>query len=174
MRFVLLCGALLFCLLSVIPKVHAEESSVTPDVHAEENLDKSLVTLIFGPYMYHYDQDPIHNDYPWFTGAEWENAAQWALGGAYFKNSYHQDSGYLYGSKRFILGPLDNHLFVKMTVGLLMGYVKPYDKKIPVNYNGFGLGIVPAIGYKYKRASSQFVILGAAGFMLTVGYDVWN
>ena len=55
-----------------------------------------------------------------------------------------------------------------------MGYVAPYENKIPVNYNGLGLGIIPAVGYKYNHASTQFVILGTSGVMWTVGYDFWN
>ena len=61
-----------------------------------------------------------------------------------------------------------------MTAGLLLGYVEPYEHKIPVNWNGIGLGIIPAVGYKYRRASTQFVTLGVSGFMLTLGYDLWQ
>jgi hypothetical protein len=55
-----------------------------------------------------------------------------------------------------------------------MGYVEPHENKIPVNANGIGLGIIPTVGYKYKRATTQFVILWDEGFMLTVGYDIWK
>jgi hypothetical protein len=43
-----------------------------------------------------------------------------------------------------------------------------------VNDNGFGLAILPAIGYQHRRANAQLVILGTAGLMLTFGYDFWK
>ena len=142
--------------------------------HADLLAEDDRVSIIFGPITYHYSHNPEHNPYPWFTGIEWESASRWEMGGALFRNSFSQPSGYLYGGKRWIAGPPDEHFFFKVTGGALIGYVKPNDKKIPVNANGLGLGIIPAVGYKYQRASTQLVILGTSGFMWTLGYDLWN
>ena len=141
-------------------------------VHADFFGEDERVSVIFGPVTYHYSHNPEHNSFPWFTAIELESASRWELGGALFNNSFSQPCGYLYGGKRWIAGSPDEHFFVKLTGGALIGYVKPYDKKIPVNADGLGLGVIPAVGYKYKRASTQFVILGTAGFMLTLGYDL--
>ena len=65
-------------------------------------------------------------------------------------------------------------MFFKITAGAIIGYFEPYENQLPVNDNGIGLGIIPAIGYKYKRASTQFVVLGTSGFMITLGYDIWK
>lgn len=131
------------------------------------------IQAYFAPYIYHYNYNPDHNVYPWFFGLEWESADRWEVGGALFRNSFNQPCGYLYGGKRFIYGSDDSHAFFKLTAGGLFGYVQPYDRKIPVNSNGIGLGIIPAIGYKHKRFSSQIAILGGSALMATFGYDFW-
>lgn len=141
---------------------------------AEKPPESSLVTLIFSPYVVHYERDAEHNSYPWFVALEWESASRWELGGAFFKNSFHQPCGYLYGGKRWIYGSPEQHMFFKITAGAIIGYFEPYENNLPVNDNGIGLGIIPAIGYKYKRASTQFVVLGTSGFMITLGYDIWK
>jgi hypothetical protein len=138
--------------------------------------EKGLLGLHFGPYVYHYGgNDSDDNAFPWYVALEWEWPSRWEVGVSYFRNSHYQPSGYVYGGKRWkIFGCEESHLFFKLTAGALLGYVKPYDNKIPVNANGIGLGIIPTVGYKYKRATTQFVILWDEGFMVTVGYDIWK
>jgi hypothetical protein len=143
-------------------------------VLAEQEPEGSVVSLHFSPYVVHYSRNPEHNSYPWFTVLEWESASRWEIGGAYFKNSFHQPCGYIYGGKKWIYGPQDQHLFFKLTAGAIIGYFEPYENKLPINDNGIGLGIIPTIGYKYKRATTQFVVLGTSGFMVTLGYDIWK
>lgn len=123
--------------------------------------------------MYHFKSNPDHIEYPQFTSVEWESAPQWELGAAYFRNSYDQPSGYLYGGKRWSYGNSDHQLYGKLTAGALLGYVGKYESRIPVNWKGLGLGIIPAVGYKYRCVSTQVVILGISGLMFTVGYDFW-
>lgn len=133
-----------------------------------------LLQLNFGPYIYHYSTHPRRNPYPWYTGLEWESSSRWEIGGAVFNNSYHQPCGYLYGGKRFIYGSDDEHLFLKVTAGAIIGYFPPYEDKIPVNLNGLGLGIIPALGYKKGRATIQVAILSVSALMLNIGYDIWQ
>lgn len=159
----MLCAALCLCLLIHVTCTRADNSA-----------EGGALTAHFGPYVYHYGNGSGRNSLPWFVALEWESASRWEVGGSFFRNSHYQPCGYIYGGKRWIVGPMDNHLFFKITAGAILGYVKPYDHKIPINHDGIGLGIIPAIGYKYRRVSTQFVILGTAGFMLTVGYDIWK
>ncbi len=164
MRLILLCCSLWLFVLT-------DAAELSAGVFSEGD----LVQVNFGPYIYHYSSTPGRNPYPWFTGLEWESASRWEVGGAVFSNSYYQPCGYLYGGKRFIiLGAPDEHLFFKLTVGAIFGYFRPYENKIPVNKDGIGLGVVPTIGYKYKRATAQFVILGTSALMLNFGYDIWK
>lgn len=163
MRQLLLCSTLCLYLLMFAARLEA-------DVIAEGG----LVQLNFGPYIQHYNSTPKHNPYPWFTGLEWESSSRWEIGGAVFSNSYYQPCGYLYGGKRFIHGTPEEHLFFKITAGVIIGYFKPYDRKIPINADGIGIGIVPAVGYKYQRFTTQIAILSTSALMLNFGYDLWK
>jgi hypothetical protein len=130
-------------------------------------------SLIYGPYMYHFSPKPEHNDYPDFIGIERESPHQWDLGAAYFRNSYDQPSAYLYGGKRWSFGSTDHQFYGKLTAGALLGYVGKYERSIPINWNGIGLGIIPTTGYRYRRFATQVAVLGISGLMLTIGYDFW-
>ncbi len=142
--------------------------------HADVFAEGDHVMLQFGPYVYHRTEDPDHNNEPLLVGAEWESALHWEIGASYFDNSFHQPSMYIYAGRRWFLRPGDEGFFAKLTGGLLYGYKEPYEDKIPVNYNGFGLAIIPAIGYQYQRANAQLVFLGTNGVMLMFGYDFWK
>lgn len=163
MRQILLCS--MFCLYLLLSAARLD---------ADEIAEGGLVQLNFGPYIQHYNPNPKYNAYPWFTGLEWESPSRWEIGGAVFSNSYNQPSGYLYGGKRFIRGTPDEHLFFKITAGVIIGYFKPYDRKIPLNADGIGLGLVPAVGYKYQRFTTQIAILSTSALMLNLGYDIWK
>jgi len=136
--------------------------------------DGDRLMLQIGPYVYHRDNDTAHNNEPNLIGVEWESASRWELGASYFKNSFNQPCGYVYAGKRWFWRSADDGLYLKLTAGPLYGYKEPYEDKIPVNDNGWGFAIIPAIGYQYKRASAQVVILGGAGVMLSLGYDFWK
>ncbi|MEK6211468.1 MAG: hypothetical protein AABM64_14045 [Pseudomonadota bacterium] len=142
--------------------------------HANVFADGDHVMLQAGPYAYHRYQDTEHNNLPWLIGVEWESASRWELGASYFENSFYQPSIYIYAGRRWFLRSADEGFYVKVTGGPLYGYKEPYEDKIPLNYRGFGLVVIPAIGYQYQRASAQLVIFGTAGLMLTFGYDFWK
>lgn len=118
----LMCLMAFLCLSLIPSAVDAEDQPP----------ESSLVTLIFSPYVVHYERDPEHNSYPWFVALEWESPSRWELGGAFFKNSFHQPCGYLYGGKRWIYGSPDQHMFFKITAGAIIGYFEPYENKLPV------------------------------------------
>ena len=87
-----------------------------------------------------------------------------------FSNSLGQPSAYVYAGQQFngLLGV--PQLFVKVTAGILYGYVAPYEDKVPLNHNGFSPAIIPAIGYQLtSKDSVQVKVLGNAGMMLSYG-----
>ncbi|MFL6580633.1 MAG: hypothetical protein ACJ8G2_07820 [Burkholderiales bacterium] len=143
-------------------------------VHAYlfEEGDRGMVQI--SPYVYHRVDNTDHNQYPRLFGLEYESAGHWLLGGVAFRNSYYQDSAFVYGGKRWFLDSTDQHFYVKLAVGLVYGYKEPYDDRLPVNHDGYGLGIAPTLGYQFKRANVQFVVLGVSAVALTLGYDLWN
>lgn len=131
-----------------------------------------LLMVQAAPDVIHYSNDPDHADHSWLVGLEWQSAENWLGGAAYFNNSFDQKSQYIYFGKVWPVEAVNENLYVKLTGGLLLGYKKPYENKIPINWDGVGLGALPAIGYKFGDASIQINFLGTAGVMFTFGYDL--
>ena len=142
--------------------------------HAGVFGDGDRVMLEFGPYVAHRLDNRGHNQWPHLVGAEWESGSHWLGGAAAFRNSYYQNAAYLYAGRRWFLDPVNQNLYVKLTAGVVYGYKEPFEDRLPVNNNGYGLGFVPALGYQFGRANAQIVFLGAAAVTLTFGYDFWN
>jgi hypothetical protein len=62
------------------------------------------------------------------------------------------------------------NLFVKVTAGILYGYVGQYKDKVPLNHGGFSPAIIPSIGYRLTEHDSvQVKVLGTAGLMFSYG-----
>jgi len=120
----------------------------------------------------HYNSSSDHVDYSWLVGVEWQRANRWLVGFSYFNNSFGQKSQYLYGGKSWTLDSISRNLYFKLTGGIVAGYKEPHENALPINYHGVGPVIIPGIGYKYERFNMQLNLLGAAGLMVTVGYDV--
>ena len=136
--------------------------------------DNGRLTLFFGPYLYHYNNDANHNDKPWATGLEWGPRGSWVdFGAVYFRNSFSQDSVYVYVGKRWFISDDRQGVFLNLTGGPLYGYRGQYEHKVPFNHNGFSVAIIPAIGYQYGSVNSQLIIVGGAALMVTFGYDFW-
>src|SRR5438477_12452182 len=74
-------------------------SGVAPGLQSVPS-DQSRLTLYISPYVYHVHSG-AHNDVPRMLGLEWEPAGSYLeYGAAYFRNSFYQDSGYVYAGKR--------------------------------------------------------------------------
>lgn len=131
-----------------------------------------VLSLHYGPYVHHWKPDPLHNDTPDLFGLEVENPDRWLAGAMWFHNSYHQPSQYFYVGRRWSFDEQVPGLYAKLTAGPLLGYKGEYEDKIPVNRDGVGVGVIPALGYQYRRVSAQFAILGTAGYMITFGSDL--
>jgi hypothetical protein len=93
-------------------------------------------------------------------------------GAAFFSNSFGQESVYIFpwgGRYDNVFGL--NGVYAKWTAGLLYGYKKPYENKVPLNHKGFSPGLIPALGYQVNREwSSELLFLGTAGMMWSVSY----
>ena len=139
---------------------------------AEEAASKDRLTLMVGPYVLHYHDNPEHNGKPWLTGLEWDPAnSRLDFGAVFFRNSFDQPSVYAYAGKRWFPGDDDQGFYVKLTAGPLYGYRGQYEDKVPFNHNGLAWVIIPAIGYQYRAVDAQFVFLGGAALLFTFGYD---
>jgi hypothetical protein len=142
--------------------------------HADVFGEGDRVMAGVGPYVYHRIDNSDHNQWPRLIGVEYETGSHWLGGAAAFKNSYYQDAAFLYAGKRWFIPSVDENLYVKLTAGLVYGYRKPYEDKLPVNHDGFGIGIVPALGYQFGRANVQIQFLGTDAMAITFGYDFWK
>jgi hypothetical protein len=154
-------GLLACGLLVTITKTEAAEPST------------GTLTLKFGPGVYHFEKSDEHNDRPWLVGASWEFPSGWNVGGAHFRNSFSQPSQYLYVGKRWFPTALPDPVYVNLTGGIMVGYKRPYDNKIPFNHSrGFAPALLPALGYQFERSNVQVIPLGTAGVILTLGLDL--
>jgi hypothetical protein len=142
--------------------------------HADVFGEGDRVMVEGGPYVYHRIDNSDHNQWPRLVGVEYETGSRWLGGAAAFRNSYYQNSAYVYAGKRWFVPTVNENLYVKLSAGLVYGYKKPYEDKLPVNHNGYGLGIVPALGYQFGRANVQLEFVGTDVLAITFGYDFWK
>jgi len=134
----------------------------------------NIIMVQGAPGMVHFHSSSEHVRYSWLVGAEWLHPSRWLGGYSYFNNSFGQKSHYAYAGYWWPIDMLGPNWYFKFTGGVLHGYKDPYKEKVPFNHNGTSPGIVPGVGYKMGRFNAQLNILGGAGLMLTVGYDLFG
>lgn len=132
----------------------------------------NIVMVQGAPGMIHVNKNPEHVRYSWLVGVEWQHTSHWLAGYSYFNNSFGQKSQYIYGGYWWPIPAIGPNWYAKLTGGLLLGYKQPYEDKVPFNHKGKSPGAVPGLGYKMGRFNAQLNLLGGAGLMLTVGYDL--
>jgi hypothetical protein len=143
------------------------------DADAKGETRDGKLMVQYAPNTIHYNYSPDHAKQSWAVGAEYIWTNRWLVGFTYFNNSFDQKCQFIYGGYSWkLLGTPESHLYFKIGAGALIGYREPYDNKIPLNDNGVGVGVIPGLGYQYKRFNVQMNILGTAGLMFTVGYDL--
>jgi hypothetical protein len=125
--------------------------------------------ITFSPYTHHWKHSAEHKPVV-LLSVDKQLPGERFCGVRLFSNSFGQPSIYIYAGQRFnrLLGV--PQLFVKVTAGILYGYVEPYENKVPLNQNGFSPAIIPSVGYQLTpKDSVQVQILGSAGLMLSYG-----
>jgi len=129
----------------------------------EWRVQTSLLTRHWNPQPEHVNKSKVLN-------LELETTAKWIYGFAWFDNSFGQPSQYLYAGYSWKLFNSDWAYF-KLTGGVLHGYKKPYENKIPYNKYGIAPAAVPTFGVKYKRVLAEVQILGNSAFTITAGFS---
>ena len=125
--------------------------------------------IVFSPYTKHWSDNPEHKNVYLVAVHEHLPGGQ-LCGVSVFSNSFGQPSAYAYVGQEFegLFG--QPKLYLKVTAGILYGYVGEYKDKVPLNFHGFSPAIIPALGYKLtERDSLQLQVLGTAGVMLAYG-----
>ena len=144
------------------------QTSTSMGTSAEQGV---IWRLGMSPYTYHWSRDPDHRDV-YMIGLERQNADKVVWGASYFRNSFGQPSGYLYGGKRYDSIFSFDKLFAQWTVGLLYGYKPPYDHKVPLNHNGYSPGAVLSLGWQFTPTySAQVNVLGNSALMFQFSAD---
>jgi hypothetical protein len=125
--------------------------------------------IVLSPYTHHWSHSPEHKPVV-LVALDEQLPGNRFCGVALFSNSFGQPSTYVYAGQQFnnMLG--NPNLFVKVTAGILYGYVGQYKDKVPLNHGGFSPAIIPSIGYRLTEHDSvQVKVLGTAGLMFSYG-----
>lgn len=123
----------------------------------------------FSPYTIHWSNNPEHENVV-LVALDEQLPVGRLCGVSFFSNSFGQPSTYVYAGQQF------NHLFgnpnifLKVTAGIMYGYVGKYQNKVPLNHRGFSPAVIPSLGYKLTEHDSvQVKLLGTAGVMFSWG-----
>ena len=125
--------------------------------------------VMLSPYTHHWNYSPEHKPVV-LVAVDEQLPGNRFCGVALFSNSFGQPSTYVYAGQQYnnLMG--NPNLFVKVTAGILYGYVGKYQDKVPLNHNGFSPAIIPSIGYRLNEHDSlQVKVLGNAGLMFSYG-----
>ena len=179
----LLAGA---CLLLAMPALAVESADApvaaagvtdTAGRGAPESRASDRFYFQTSLYTAHFHPDDEHNNSQKLVYAEWRLAQRWLegqlfVGGSYFDNSFSQSSQFVFAG--LLWRPVESRqeLYFKVAAGVVHGYKGEYQDKIPFNGSGYAPAIIPAVGYCYQRLCSEFVLIGSAGAMLTLGVTV--
>lgn len=124
----------------------------------------------FSPYTLHWSKSDEHKNVV-LGSIDREVAGNRFCGLSFFSNSFGQASTYVYVGQRWNPIASDDKLFLKVTAGVLYGYVGKYKNKVPLNHNGFSPAVIPSLGYMFSGTdSAQVFLLGTAGIMVAYGH----
>lgn len=117
----------------------------------------------------HYHDNADHNNHQKLLNLEYWRDDGYLAGGAFFYNSFDQPTGMLYVGRRW--RPLDSvpSAYLKLAAGIIHGYKGEYRDRIPFNSSGTAPILLPSIGYSGKRFSSELILFGTSGVLLTLG-----
>jgi hypothetical protein len=125
-------------------------------------------------YGIHWSDGEDHKGVPALGGFEATHEDRHRVGISLFNNSFGQFSQYYYYGYKWRLPFISESAHVKLSGGLIYGYVDEYEDKLAINWDGWSPVIIPSFGWKRDRLGFDVAILGDAGVMLLVGYDVWE
>lgn len=156
----------------VLPCVFAFGAGAARSSDTEAPDDAAHWRLAVSPATHHWHHNPEHRQV-WALAAERQRDDGWLRGASFFGNSFGQPSGYLYVGKRYDNWLGQPQLFLQWSAGLMYGYVGRFKNKVPLNVDGFSPGVLLSAGWQFDRhASAQFNLLGDAGVMLQLSFEL--
>lgn len=131
-----------------------------PSAHAQEILMYSSL------YTTHFRTNDGLNNHQHLIGIEYQNSENWIFGINEFKNSYNQQTEYLYIGKRWHPLRYIPNFYTKLSAGALHGYIGDHRKKIPFNGSSTAPAIIPAIGFSYSFMNVELTTFYAGAMLL--------
>ncbi len=142
------------------------QTSVWTNHYGDEPDHNNHQKLINLEYSFSPAQQPFKQNF-----SDWRDDLSWLAGVATFRNSFDQQSVYVYGGRRYDWSMTKNtNTYAKLTAGMLWGYRGKYQDKIPFNSLGVAPAILPAVGVQYRQANIELLPFAAAGFTVNVGW----
>jgi len=164
----LLAGLML--LLGAWPAAAKASDGWREQWHWPPAMELSHVLVQTSLYTRHFSPDPEHTDHQQLISINLHNPERWFIGFARFKNSFSQDSHYLYAGRELpIWASGDIRVRAKLTAGALHGYRGEYRDKIPFNHYGVAPAILPKLGASWRRLETDLTVFGTAGLIITAG-----
>lgn len=138
------------------------------EIAEDEQKKDGVWELVISPGAYHFSNEDAHT-HVYLVGIEREQPDNFLWGFSAFQNSFGQASAYAYyGYTWNEFWPGHPNWYIKLTGGIIYGYTGKYEDKVPFNHNGFGLGIIPGLGYRFTpKDAAQINLLGSAGLIFT-------
>jgi hypothetical protein len=126
--------------------------------------------VTISPYTFHWSRSPEHKTVV-LGSLDRTVQGNRLCGMSFFTNSFGQPTVYVYVGQRWNPIEANKKFFVKVTSGILYGYVGQYKDKVPLNHGGFSPAIIPSLGYSINGQDSlQVLPLGNAGIMFAYGH----
>lgn len=145
----------------------SSSAACAQESEAQDFSGKPYWEALIGPFAIHWSNSSDHK-HVYLLGIERAQADGFIWGLSAFSNSFGQPSAYAYYGYRWdnLFG--NPKVYAKLSAGIIYGYKGQYEDKVPFNHDGFGLGIIPAIGYRLtSKDALQVGMLGAAGLIFT-------
>ncbi len=165
-RSCLPASLLILCLISYCAGLQADQAN--PNAVSANRWSIHAWKVQTSLYTRHWHSDPAHDNHQELIGLEAVCANDWLFGAAFFDNSFSQHTQFVYVGKTWPLFG-SNFWYGKLVGGLIHGYKKPYEHKIPLNGWGIAPAILPALGLKYKRVFLETNFAGTAAVTVTAG-----
>lgn len=157
-------------LLALSPVMAGEAGDWRERLNWPPRMELDHVLVQTSLHTTHFSPKPEHNNNQRLIGVELHNPELWFAGFARFKNSFSQDTHYLYvGRELPIWESGDIRVRAKLTAGGLHGYRGEYRDKIPFNRYGIAPVILPTLGVRWNRLEADLIAFGTAGMMVTTG-----
>jgi len=147
-------SALLTCMISI--------SAAAANTEGRPEWD-----LVVGPGAYHWSNDEKHSHVV-LLGLERSKSDGSLFGFSAFNNSFGQPSVYAYYGHTWNEPFNVSNVYIKLSGGVIYGYKGEHKDGVPFNHNGFGLGVIPGLGYRLTpKDSVQVNMLGTAALIFT-------